>query len=140
MLGYSTNEISYFELRELSQLRGFQLYSTNFNSGVFDDGYTKGYNDGLKSGTAYQNGLNTGLKQGELIGYEKAISEGVDGSGLLYALFALLKLFFTLLSDMMSLKIAGDLTVGLFVIGIPAVFMIINIVIRLVNRSSGGKE
>lgn len=136
---YEAGKAEGFELgKEEGQSIGFEAGKTEgFELGK-EEGFKTGKSEGYESGK--DDGYNKGLKEGELIGREKAISEGVDGSGLLYALFALLKLFFTLLSDMMSLKIAGDFTVGFFVIGIPATFMIINLVIKLVNRSSGGSE
>ena len=159
--------LSCTSVQHISQLKGLRFYTADSLAGInYEAGRVAGYNagksesyeagktegfelgkeEGFKTGksegyeSGKDDGYNKGLNEGELIGREKAISEGVDGSGLLYALFALLKLFFTLLSDMMSLKIAGDFTVGFFVIGIPATFMIINLVIKLVNRSSGGSE
>lgn len=123
---------------------------TIFQQGLgYESGYANGYNDGRDKGynqgkdVGYKNGYTSGVKEGESVGYEKAVSEGVSGSGLLYGVFVLLKLFFKLITDLLSLKIAGDFTIGIFLIGIPATFMIINQVIKLVKNlmsAGGGKS
>ena len=126
------------------------LQVTIFQKGLgYESGYANGYNEGRNKGynqgkdVGYKNGYTNGVKDGESVGYEKAVSEGVSGSGLLYGVFVLLKLFFKLITDLLSLKIAGDFTIGLFLIGIPATFMIINQVIKLVKNlmsAGGGKS
>lgn len=115
-------------------------YANGYNTGR-QDGYDTGYNIGNKQGTetGYENGYTAGQAKGESIGYQKAVDEGLSGTGLLFGIFSFIRVFFSLMTELLSVKIAGDMTVALFVIGIPAAGMIINWVIRLVqNLATGG--
>lgn len=111
-------------------------FADGYNQGK-DEGYDSGYNIGNKQG--YDSGYKKGQVAGETIGYDKAVNEGMSGTGLLFGIFSFIKVFFKLMTQLLSVKVAGDMTVALFVIGIPAAGMIINWVIRLVqNLATGG--
>ncbi len=111
-------------------------FANGYNQGK-DEGYYSGYNIGNKQG--YDSGYGEGQAAGETIGYDKAVNEGMSGTGLLFGIFSFIKVFFKLMTQLLSVKVAGDMTVALFVIGIPAAGMIINWVIRLVqNLATGG--
>lgn len=111
-------------------------FANGYNQGK-DEGYDSGYNIGNKQG--YDSGYGEGQAAGETIGYDKAVNEGMSGTGLLFGIFSFIKVFFKLMTQLLSVKVAGDMTVALFVIGIPAAGMIINWVIRLVqNLATGG--
>lgn len=111
-------------------------FANGYNQGK-DEGYDSGYNIGNKQG--YDSGYKKGQAAGETIGYDKAVNEGISGTGLLFGIFSFIKVFFKLMTQLLSVKVAGDMTVALFVIGIPAAGMIINWVIRLVqNLATGG--
>lgn len=117
-------------------------------SNEYTAGYGVGYNEGLEHGKieGKQEGYQQGYDKGVNDGYAKATEEGLNGSGIFYAAISMVRIFFQLFTQLMGTKIAGDITIGLIVIGLPAAFMIVDLAISLVrkffgahNGGSGGK-
>lgn len=117
----------------------FSSNSTGYYAGV-DVGYNNGLQNGKIEGynTGYSAGFEIGKSEGYTTGYNQAVSEGLSNTNIFYGAIAMVKMFFQLITKFMETKIAGDLTLGLFVIGIPAVFMIISLVINLIKKFAGG--
>lgn len=115
------------------------------DNGNYLGGYTSGYNNGLTDGkeegyeNGYGEGYDKGYDEGESQGYTNAVAEGTTQSGIFYGAIAFTKMFFQLGTQFLGTKIAGDITLGLIVIGLPCAFMIINLGIGLVKKLLGGK-
>lgn len=118
----------------------------------YDKGYNNGYSDGEEFGfnTGYENGTriteelkqqihDTAFKEGESQGYANAVSEGASAMGLFTGAVSFVKVFFQLLTKLLETKIAGDISMGLLVIGLPAAFMIVNLAIGLVKKLLGAR-
>lgn len=115
-------------------------YDTGYNKG-FNEGETTGYDNGYEAGETQGDttGYNRGLTEGKAEGYEQALSEGVSQMGLFNGAVSFVKMFFTLTTQFLETKIAGDITLGLIVIGLPAAFMIVNLAMGLVKKFLGGR-
>lgn len=123
-------------------------YSTGFNEGKeagkeegyeygFDEGKEVGKEEGKKEG--YENGFKKGFNDGELQGYANAVEEGVSQLGIFNGAVAFIKIFFQLTSDFLGTKIVGDISFGLIVIGLPAVFMIARLVLGFIKKFLGSR-
>lgn len=115
-------------------------YTNGYNTGLdvgTSQGYNNGYNNGYTSG--YDYGYDYGLNLGNQEGYAKAVAEGVSQLGLFNGALAFIRVFFQLITQFLETKIAGDITLGLLVIGLPAAFMIINLAIGLVKKLLGAR-
>lgn len=128
--------------RAADTLDNVSIFQDNGNYiGGFTDGYNDGFNDGKLEGFSLGNktGYDKGYAEGEGAGYSKAISEGVSQIGLFTAAVSFIKLFFQLVTTFLETKIAGEITLGLLVIGLPAAFMIVNLAIGLVKKFLGAR-
>ena len=111
-------------------------YDTGYNDG-YDKGENTGYGNGIKDG--YNNGYDVGLKEGEINGYNKAVGEGVSQEGIFYGAITFLRIFFQLTTQFLNTKIVGDITLGLIIIGLPAVGVIGNLAIGFVKKIMGSR-
>lgn len=122
-------------------------------AGTYEEGYEAGYEEGYDWGydVGYQGGKWDGRAEGEEIGYNKgysdALNSNLDAAGIWAATLALITTFFNLITTFFATKIAGDATIGFFVIGIPVTIWIIELIIDLVvgwikggKKSSGGDD
>lgn len=123
----------------------FQNVSIVQDNGNYVGGFTAGYNDGYNDGKlegdsiGYESGYKKGFSEGESQGYANAVSEGVSQMGIFSAAISFIKVFFQLTTQFFETKIVGDMTLGLFVIGLPAAFMIVNLALGLVKKFLGGR-
>lgn len=114
----------------------FAGYDTGYNDG-YDKGENTGYGNGIKDG--YNNGYDVGLKEGEINGYNKAVGEGVSQEGIFYGAITFLRIFFQLTTQFLNTKIVGNITLGLIIIGLPAVGVIGNLAIGFVKKIMGSR-
>lgn len=115
-------------------------YSAAFDAGA-QLGYQSGYHDGHQIGVS--EGYTQGSAEGYEQGYQQAITDGYGAGSLWYGAITLMQAFFKGATMFFQTKIIGDMTVGLFVIGIPATFMIIDLGISFVKKilgKSGGSS
>lgn len=110
-------------------------------AGSYDAGYYDGMEDGIEIGR--QEGEEIGFQKG----YSEALNSNLDTAGVWAGTLALLTTFFELITTFFATKIAGDMTIGFFVIGIPVTIWIIELIIDLVvgwikggKKSSGGDD
>lgn len=122
-------------------------------AGSYEEGYDAGYEEGYDEGyyIGYQGGKWDGREEGEEIGYNQgysdALNANLDAAGIWAGTLALITTFFNLITTFFATKIAGDVTIGFFVIGIPVTIWIIELIIDLVvgwikggKKSSGGDD
>lgn len=115
-------------------------YSAAFDAGA-QLGYQSGYHDGHQSGVS--EGYTQGSAEGYEQGYQQAITDGYGAGSLWYGAITLMQAFFKGATMFLQTNIIGDMTVGLFVVGIPATFMIIDLGISFVKKilgKSGGSS
>lgn len=115
-------------------------YSAAFDAGA-QLGYQSGYHDGHQIGVS--EGYTQGSAEGYEQGYQQAITDGYGAGSLWYGSITLMEAFFKSATNFLQTNIIGDMTVGLFVIGIPATFMIIDLGISFVKKilgKSGGSS
>lgn len=124
---------------------------TNWFKDITELGYDEGYWNG--NGAGWSEGFNQGRDQGWQDGYNQGyeigrndgISQGGDANieitqqGLFYGVVTFTRMFFSLATSFLSTPLVGDLTLGLFVIGIPCTFMLINLAIGLAKKWLGGR-
>lgn len=130
-----------FTVGRPSDLGRWWLTSVNTGTADYNYGYNQGYDAGLTAGkgNGYDAGYNTGFKEGESQGYANAVSEGASAMGLFTGAVSFVKVFFQLLTKLLETKIAGDISMGLLVVGLPAAFMIVNLAIGLVKKLLGAR-
>ncbi|MCQ2387848.1 MAG: hypothetical protein MJ066_05345, partial [Clostridia bacterium] len=85
----------------------------------------------------FNNGTTTGYNNGYNKGYETAVSEGTSGTSLLFGVISFTKLCFQLSTNLLATPIAGDITVGLIVIGLPMTKYVINAIIDFLKKFTG---
>lgn len=115
-------------------------YSAAFDAGA-QLGYQSGYHDGHQIGVS--EGYTQGSAEGYEQGYQQAITDGYGAGSIWYGAITLTQAFFKGATKFLQTNIIGDMTVGLFVIGIPATFMIIDLGISFVKKilgKSGGSS
>lgn len=122
------------------------FYNANIiiKSGDWLEGYNTGFTEGNEEGTqsGYENGFTvgkndgytSGYNQGITDGYNEAVAEGLNTNGIFNAALNILKTLVLLLGQLFSKPIAGDLTIGFFVIGVPMTFKVIEMVINLIQK------
>lgn len=140
-------EMFYFKATRTVASSGISIkidWTADYNA-IGAGSYETGYNDGLAVGK------EQGKAEGEEIGYNKgysdALNSNLDTAGVWAGTLALLTTFFNLITTFFATKIAGDMTIGFFVIGIPVTIWIIELIIDLVvgwirggKKSSGGDD
>lgn len=137
--------ISSIEIMFGRALDTFANVSIMQDNGNYSGGFTAGYNEGLSDGQTkgeeigYDKGYNQGFKEGESEGYANAVLEGTTNLGIFSAAVSFIKIFFQLTTQFLGTKIAGDITLGLLVIGLPCAFMIVNLAIGLLKKWLGGR-
>lgn len=94
-------------------------------------GYDLGYDTGFNLG--HSTGYNLGYDKG----YDTAVNEGTSGTSLLYGAISFTKVCFQLATNMLATPIAGDITVGLIVIGLPMTKYVINAIIDFLKKFTG---
>lgn len=121
-------------------------YESGYQKG-FDEGYKSGFGEGKKEGIeegfasgkeeGKKEGYEVGRQEGYEAGYTEAVNSDINASGLFYGAISFLKIFFSLATKFLETKIAGDISLGLIIIGIPAVFTIANMAMNLVKKLLG---
>lgn len=131
-------------------------WTANYNAvgaGTYEEGYEAGYEEGYDEGyyIGYQGGKWDGRAEGEEIGYNQgysdALNANLNAAGIWAGTLALITTFFNLITTFFATKIAGDVTIGFFAIGVPVTIWIIELIIDLVvgwikggKKSSGGDD
>lgn len=139
-----SNAYNYLQGLQISTIAtGDSSYFTGFNNG-YNEGYNAGNEEGYQSGSQVGEQIkkdyyNLGYGEGEAQGYANAVSEGASAMGLFTGAVSLIKVFFQLLTGFLETKIAGDISLGLLVVGLPAAFMIVNLAIGLVKKLLGAR-
>lgn len=116
--------------------------SFNYNSTVLqrtdcDIVKIEAYEDGYEAGT--ETGYDTGYNDGYDTGYNDGIGDTYEATGFFAAAVIFCQKLFEIFGEFLSRPIVGSLTIGLFVIGIPATIMIINLIINFVRNLLGAK-
>lgn len=124
-----------------ADLGKFWLTAVDTGVASYNYGFNMGYGAGVEVGRrqGYGEGVNAGYSAGESEGYAKAVNEGASSLGLFTGAVSLIKVFFQLLTSLLETKIAGDINLGLLVLGLPAAFMIVNLAIGLVKKLLGAR-
>lgn len=133
-LGYDyTTKYQYFDIL-VQQWDTLTSLSMSVNSG-----YNAGYATGRIAGRAegFEAGKADGYELGKNDGYVQAVNENLSGTGILAGAFAFIKLLFNLTGEFLAKPLAGDITIGLILIGLPATFFILNGVISLILKLFG---
>lgn len=102
-------------------------YGSYFGQNSYNEGYNEGVN--TSQNNAYNNGYNQGFADGQA-------DTGVANS-LFFGVKEVLNVLGNNMVIFLSTPIVGDMTIGLFVLGIPLTFLIISVVIRLIKFFMG---
>lgn len=100
---------------QINNCKIVQLFDTEYGSEQYDNGYVNGYDKG----------------------YDDGVSATYESEGMFAGAIAFVKGIFQVVGEFLSRKIVGDLTIGLFVIGIPATIMIVELIISFVRKLLG---
>lgn len=137
MRGLSFNKIGLHFGRPVDTLQTSFNYFSNQLNNAYGYGYQEGSSDGFTAG--FTAGKDEGIEIGKLDGYAQAVEEGTNASGMFFGAISIVRMLFTQAATLLALPIAGDITIGLIVIGMPAAFMLVDLVIKLVLGSLNRK-
>lgn len=112
----------------ITTITGLKIMAAPTSETFYDNGYENGYNDGKAAG----------ITEGTQLGYNQAVSENLNNAGIFAGLISVLKLIFDLVGDFLAKPIAGNITLGLIFVGLPATFGLISMTINLVKKFVGG--